>query len=261
MRSFACTLVSGSSGNATFVSDGTTHLLIDAGLSFARLKRALGEFSLCPEELAAVLITHEHSDHIAGLATLLSRTKVPVYASAGTARALLSRLPELAPRLFGFFAGSAFVLPGAEIFSFSTPHDSADSVGYTVRFDGWRASVVTDLGYVPQEVRDAVSGSDYVLMEANHDPALLRNGPYPIHLKRRILGRNGHLANEDCAELACALVAQGARHVALGHLSAENNRPELAYEAVAGRLLGQGLTEGYRLEVAPRSERGQVFLP
>lgn len=256
-----CTLASGSSGNALLASHGDTHLLIDAGLSLRRLKAALSEFDLSPDRLSAVLITHEHSDHISGLSTLTNRLDLPVYASRGTSAYLLWKMPWLCDRLFPFEAGHSFSVGGVEVDTFSTPHDTPDSVGYTLRMGGVRASVATDLGYVPEHVLNKLLGSDYLLLESNHDVEMLRTGAYPAFLKRRILGKNGHLSNEDSARAAAACVRAGTRHITLGHLSRDNNSPETAFEAAVSFLRDEGLEAGRDvcLDVAPRCGRSLVF--
>ncbi len=253
------TLVSGSSGNALLATDGHTHLLVDAGLSFRRLTAALKTFDLTPVDLSAVILTHEHSDHISGLPMLARHTDLPIFASAGTARALVQSVPSLADCLRGFAAGSAFSVGGIEIESFSTPHDSADSVGYALHMGGIKASVATDLGEMTEEIMACLKGSDFLLLESNHDVELLRDGRYPAFLKRRILGRRGHLSNADCARAIARLRDSGTKHVVLGHLSEQNNRPELAYDEVAGLLSRERLMTGLALHVAPRAAVSPVF--
>ncbi|MGN1004607.1 MAG: MBL fold metallo-hydrolase [Oscillospiraceae bacterium] len=246
------TLASGSSGNCILVSHGATHLLVDAGISCRRIKNALADLGLTPGELTAVLITHEHSDHISGLATLFKQYHLPVWCSAGTGRQLAYRIAFLEEVLHTFAPGDTFPLGNLTVTSFATSHDAADSVGYTFTDGVRKAAIVTDLGVVTPVVEDCVRGSDLLVAEANHDPGMLMDGPYPPYLKQRILGARGHLSNAACAELARH---SGARTVVLAHLSAENNRPSLALETVRAGLGGD-----VTVEVAPRSETGRRYV-
>lgn len=250
------TLASGSSGNAVLVSGGGTHILIDAGISWRRITSALKNMSLAPEVLSAVLVTHEHTDHVCGIATMVKHSNIPVYASQGTARQLNCRIAFPSGQLVAFPAGACFEIGPLTCRSFSTPHDAVDSVGYTVELDGCRLALATDLGHVTAEVCDAVLGSDAVILESNHDVDWLRSGPYPYMLQQRILGDRGHLSNEAGAELAAQAVRAGAKTVVLAHLSHENNTPTRAFDVAARRLSACGIDpeKDIRLLVAPRAE-------
>lgn len=245
------TLASGSSGNCILVSHGTTHLLVDAGISCRRVKNALAPLGLTPGDLTAILITHEHSDHISGLATLFKQYHLPVWCSKGTGRQLEYRIAFLNEVLHTFEPGASFPLGGLTVTAFATLHDAADPVGYTFTDGTRKAAIVTDLGVVTPVVENCVRGADLLVAEANHDPGLLMDGPYPYYLKQRISGCHGHLSNADCA----ALVSRsGAETVILAHLSAENNRPDLALETVRAAV-GAHVT----VEVAPRGETGRRY--
>ncbi len=256
-----CTFASGSSGNCLLVSDGSTRLLVDAGISARRITAALSELDLTPADLSAILITHEHSDHVCGLATLLKKTPIPLYAAGETARALAAALPGAAPLIHILSPGSAMTFGALEVLPFATPHDAACSVGFTVAAGEKRLAVVTDLGYVPPHVLAAVSGADLALVEANYDPDWLRTGPYPAALKRRIAGDYGHLSNEDSGHLVCSLYRSGARQIILGHLSKENNSPDRALAAVTSVLEANGIRPGLdmTLDVAPPAERSRLY--
>ncbi len=245
---YITTLASGSSGNAVLVSHQSTHLLVDCGISCLRIKRALAGLGLSCTDLSAILITHEHTDHISGLETLFKQFHLPVYCSPGTGRQLAYRIAFLEEVLHPVQPGRPFVLDGMEITPFATSHDAADSVGYTFIADARKAAVVTDLGVVTPVVEDALAGAHLLVAESNHDPDMVRSGPYPYPLKQRILGPRGHLSNADCAAL-CARI--GAQTVILAHLSAENNSPSLALNTVRS-VLGEDIT----VTVAPRSETG-----
>ncbi len=245
---FVTTFASGSSGNAILVSHGATHLLVDCGISCLRIKRALAALGLSAADLTAILITHEHSDHISGLETLFKQFHLPVYASHGTARQLAYRIAFLEEVLHPFTPGESFALGDITVSPFPTSHDAAESVGYTFAADGRKAAIVTDLGTVTSVVQDAVAGSHLMVAESNHDPDWVREGSYPYYLKQRVLGAQGHLSNADCAALCRGA---GAKTVILAHLSAENNSPSQALGTVRP-LLDADIT----VTVAPRSEPG-----
>ena len=251
------TLASGSSGNCLLVRGGGSQVLVDAGISCRRIVNALRELGVEPRELAGVLITHEHADHIAGLATLTKQYRLPVYASRGTGWELCRRIAFVEEVLRPFEPGEAFQAGDLEAVSFPTSHDAAQSVGYVLSHGGKRAAVATDLGHVTAEVARAVRGADLLVCEANHDVEWLRSGPYPYPLKARILGDRGHLSNEAGAELAWTAVEGGARAVVLAHLSHENNTPARALEVVGGILARRGAAAV--LEAAPRSEMGRAY--
>lgn len=256
------TLASGSSGNCLLISDGRTHVLVDAGISARRITRALRELGVEPNELSGVLVTHEHSDHIAGLATLTKQFSLPVYASPGAGLQLLYRVAFLEPCLRAIRPGDGFEVGTLGVETFPTPHDAAESMGYAVTSGGRKAAVVTDLGEVTEAVSAGVRGADLLLCEANHDEEWLRSGPYPYYLKERILGDHGHLCNEAGGALARSCVEAGARTVVLGHLSKENNTPQRAYDVVR-RCLEQGGVDVDRdvlLEVAPRDAAGTRYV-
>ena len=256
-----CTLASGSSGNSLLVSDGRTHILVDAGISCRRITNGLKALGVDPRELAGVLITHEHTDHMAGLATLTKQLRVPVYASRGTGRQLCYRIAFLEELLRPVTPGEGFSVGGIDVESFPTPHDAAESTGYALSAGGRKAAVATDLGCVTPEVLKGIRGADLLVCEANHDVEWLRSGPYPYYLKARILGDRGHLSNEAGAELAWTAVEGGARTVVLAHLSHENNTPRRALDVVGGVLSRRGAAVGRDviLEAAPRSETGRVY--
>lgn len=246
-------LVSGSSANCSLISDGKTHILIDCGLSCKKLEEALCAVSLTPAEISAIFITHEHSDHVRGLGATARKYKMPVYATLKTHEALNSGiLPDvryLRPD-DGFEVGTVGVTP------FSIPHDAVDPVGYNFFFGEKKLSYATDIGCMNDYVMSHLKGSLAVLLESNHDYAMLQNGRYPMALKRRIAGEFGHLSNTDAAKTALELVRGGTRHIMLGHLSNENNTPNTAYLETARLLEANGIELGKDagLSVAARYE-------
>lgn len=255
------TLASGSSGNCALVSSGSTHLLVDAGISCRRIKTALAALGLTPDELTGVLITHEHSDHISGLTTLFKHYHLPVWCSGGTGRQLCYRIAFLEEVLHPVSPGDRFDPGGLEVCAVPILHDAADPVGYTFTDGVHKVAFVTDLGVVTSVVEQAVRGSDLLVCEANHDEDWVRSGPYPYHLKQRILGEHGHLSNEAGAELAARAIQSGTKTVLLAHLSQQNNTPIHAYEVACRRLRAMGCDpeRDITLAVAPRDSLGPTY--
>ena len=226
---------SGSSGNCLLLSSGASHILIDAGISMRRISAGLTQAGISWRDIGGVLITHEHSDHICGLKTLTRQRTVPICAPRTVANRLRGMLPGIDDCLRIIPVGEPFLQAGFRIKAFHTPHDTDESVGYRVEREGVFA-LATDMGKVTDEVRCGLLGADTALIEANHDPEMLRLGPYPAYLKMRILSEHGHLSNPDCAALARELAESGTSCIVLGHISRENNRPELALETVRSSL-------------------------
>ena len=224
------TFASGSTGNCALVSAGG-HILIDAGISLRRIRSHLSLSGLTPENISGVLITHEHSDHINGLAMLVKYHKIPVYAPAAVAVFLRGSIPGIDACLREIEPDEAFSLGDMNIRAFPTPHDARKSVGYRIEGDAV-FGFATDMGHVTEEVVSGLSGADAALIEANHDVDMLLGGPYPAYLKRRVLSDRGHLSNEEGAALALRLACSGTRSIILGHLSRENNTPSLALRTV-----------------------------
>lgn len=231
-------LASSSSGNSIFVGTEKTRVLVDAGLSRKELESRLAAIGEQPGKLDAILITHEHADHISGLGVLARKYKqATIYATHLTASAIdWSDIPS--PRQ-SFQAGTRFAIGDLEISSFTIPHDAVDPVGYSLQGSGVRASIVTDLGYMPDSIKMHLRGSDILLLESNHNVEMLKVGPYPWALKQRIMGRKGHLSNEAAYEFLVNDMDQSVRRLLLGHLSEHNNFPtlveQMAHEALAMR--------------------------
>jgi phosphoribosyl 1,2-cyclic phosphodiesterase len=232
-------LASGSRGNAVHVSDGATAVLVDAGLSGVEIARRMSRHGLSPAHLDAILVTHEHGDHVKGVGVMARRHGLPVYWSPATARALDGRLGAMADART-FRAGAPFAVGTLAVHPFATAHDAADPVGFTLEAGGRRLGIATDLGAATNLVRHHLRGCDAVLLEANHDPRLLMTGPYPWHLKQRVRSRSGHLSNENARDLLMDIRHDRLTHVILGHLSEENNRPELALRMIREALDARG---------------------
>jgi phosphoribosyl 1,2-cyclic phosphodiesterase len=292
-------LASGSKGNATVIAAGATRILVDAGLSCRELLKRMAAVGEEPEQLDAILITHEHLDHVAGLAVLARRLKVPVFFTEQTHRAWVRMLtprttmtyakwlekmqaereaaspqvseaasqhsgvavmehveaaeeetaelkpkadPAALPAVEYFRAGQSFSIGEIDINPFTIPHDAADPCGFVfhARTESIRMAIATDLGYVPPNVKQALKGVDVLLLESNHDLEMLKDGPYPWSVKQRVLSRVGHLSNDAAAEFLMRDYDGGAHTIVLGHLSEQNNLPELARlaaeQAIGGRM-------------------------
>jgi len=244
------TLASGSSGNAALLSCGETHLLIDIGVSCRRVCQALAARGLKAEDLAAVLITHEHSDHISGLATYIKKYRTPIVCTPGTARQLAFRLAGIEDLLRPAALGETVAFPEAEVTLLPTSHDCRESAAFHIAGPDGAVGYLTDTGYIIDETGRRLLGADLLVLESNHDVDMLRAGPYPYQLKKRILGEHGHLSNAAAAEYAVKSVRAGTRSILLAHLSDENNTPELALLTVKQALEEAGLSP--LLAAAPR---------
>ncbi len=242
---------SGSSGNSGLYVSGNTAVLIDLGISVRRITAALRRQGLTFSDLACVLITHEHTDHIKGLTTFVKKHRVPLYASRGASEAIAQKEPGALPLLRPFWGGETFTVGDLQVESFLTPHDSPESVGYVLRGEGEAFGYATDLGFMPSAVRSKLLGCDTVVLESNHDLTMLENGPYPYILKQRVAGPRGHLSNVDCAACAVELVKNGTKTLILAHLSEENNCPALALRETQDAIAGLGDCGVY---VAPKDE-------
>lgn len=248
-------LASSSAGNATFIAAGGTRILVDAGLSRRDICLRLEAIGERAEAIDAILLTHEHSDHIAGLASFVKRFRVPVYATRLTAPTLSWNGCE--PLLETFQAGAGFALGGIEVQSFSVPHDAADPVGYCFRAGGVKIGLVTDLGYIPGSIPVHVRGADLLILESNHDLEMLKVGPYPWLVKQRVMSRRGHLSNDVVGEFIASGLDAATSTLVLGHLSEHNNHPELARLVAAQALERRGLKT--RLVVAEPRRQSEIF--
>lgn len=258
-----CPLFSGSSGNSMYFASGGCGFLVDIGMSAKKMESALSAIDVDPSSLSGIFITHEHIDHVRGLKVFASRYHMKVFATKGTLEAL-EEMGQIAPGMDirPIFSGGV-ELDGMEVIPFRTSHDCRESCGYIIHTtDGRVAAVATDLGTVDNTVRNAIRGSDLVVLESNHDVRMLQNGRYPYPTKRRILSDTGHLSNETCSMELPELVRSGATRLVLAHLSRENNLPELAIQTSLSELTMAGMRRevDFQLLVAPKENNQGVLL-
>lgn len=257
-----CTLASGSSGNAVYIASEDTNLLVDAGLSGRAVVSRLEAIGVTGDDLDAILVTHEHNDHIKGVGVLSRRFDLPVYATEATWEAMPAGIGEIREGNRCYLtAGEGLDIGSQKVEVFSTSHDAADSVGFTFSGRRHKVGLATDTGCLNNHIRQRLSDSDLLIFEANHDLQLLKNGSYPWPLKQRILSDRGHLSNAAAGHCLAALVSGQTRAVVLAHLSKENNCPDLAYSTVAAILAGHGLEPGAGLamDIAPREIPGRLW--
>lgn len=219
---------SSSSGNCSLLVCGETKILIDLGISVQKLRRWMQSIGMEIEDLDAVLLTHEHIDHVKGIKTFVKRYDTPIFATYGTANAIYRTIPETVGRITGFYGDETVQIGEVAVDTFLTPHDAEESVGFVFRSAGLHFGYATDLGFVPSTIQKKLIGCATVLLESNHDLYMLQTGPYPYYLKQRVRGARGHLSNDDSACLAAALAREGTKRFLLAHLSEKNNEPRLA---------------------------------
>lgn len=225
------TLFSSSSGNCTLISDGDANILVDAGVSSNRIITSLNDIGLDICEIDAILVTHEHTDHIKGIGVLSRNYNIPVYANSKTMSALISQVGDLYDRNIKIIStDKPFEIRGALVKAFDIPHDAAHPFGYRIQTDFGCLAVATDTGHITKSMLCNMSKCDAVLIEANHDVDMLKNGKYPYLLKKRILSDNGHLSNNNAAWLATQLAIWGTKKIILGHLSEHNNTEQKAFD-------------------------------
>lgn len=256
-------IASGSSGNCIYIGDDRTGFLVDAGISCKAILGSLKNIGICTDTIKALLVTHEHSDHIKSAGVVSRKLNIPIYANSKTWETMDGSLGKIKSENIKIFeTGSEFEIENVKIRPFSTPHDAIEPVGFSLNIKGIKIGFATDLGHFSQEVRDGLKNSDFVMLESNHDVEMLKAGSYPYFLKRRIMGEHGHLSNEAAGYAACELINSGINQIMLGHLSRENNFPQLAYETVKGIMEEKGIKIGQDviLDLAPRSTISRVFM-
>ena len=239
-----CSLFSGSSGNSLFVSSQDTSILVDAGLTGKALMSAMDSIGEDPAQVKAILISHEHSDHICGTGVMSRKFNIPIYANEKTWAAMERSLGKIAVHNKRIINGEASI-DDLNVRTFRVPHDAASCIGFTIEDRAGRIlSTVTDMGVFTNEIREGIKDSDLILLESNHDVEMLKYGPYPYDLKRRVLSELGHLSNEDAAAAILSFLDGRRRIIILGHLSGTNNVPELAFKTVENILKDAGIEIG-----------------
>lgn len=249
-----CPLFSSSSGNSVYIGDRDGGILTDVGRSAKQTDLMLSSIGVDVSSVKGIFITHEHTDHVNGLSVFAAKHNIPVYASAGTLLALKQKNILTSKHIDIAVNTDEIPVAGLTVKPFKTSHDCADGRGYVITgCDGvTKAAVATDTGFVSSEILSAITGCKLVYIESNHDIDMLRTGPYPYPLQRRILSDIGHLSNDACADTLCALVNKGTTHVILAHLSRENNTEQLAHDTSVTKLLEIGALQNrdYLLKVA-----------
>ena len=258
-----CSISSGSDGNCIYVGGKEANILVDAGISGKKIEAGLAEIDVDPAKIDAIFVTHEHGDHISGVGVMARRYHLPIYSTVETIYAMLhtKNIGKIQSELLNYVEPDKEVdIKGVKVTPFAISHDAANPMAYTFREDNHKIGIATDLGTYNDYVVKHLKGSEALLVEANHDVNMLQVGPYPYVLKQRILGNKGHLSNLLSANLLCDLLDENVKHVVLGHLSKENNFPDLAFETVKCELTQRGfdVNHGF-LTVANHLERTSVF--
>lgn len=255
-----CSLFSGSSGNCTYIETDGTGILLDCGVSMKRIVAELERIGRDSQNVKALFITHEHSDHIQSAGPIARSFKIPVYATQGTWRAMQNGIGKIDKDLIRVVdEGTSEIVGDLEITPFKIYHDAAQPVAYTFQNSGKKLTVATDIGKMDDKIFFSLSGSDAILLEANHDIKMLENGSYPYSLKQRIKGKFGHLSNDDAAITCARLAALGTRTFLLGHLSEENNRPDIALKAVQSSVTKHCGDIGASFAVLERGKKGELI--
>ncbi len=235
-------LASGSTGNAFYIESDKQKLLVDAGLSGKQMDRLLGEIQVSPSSLSGILVTHEHSDHIKGLGIIARKYNLPIYANAKTWKAMENSIGSISvDQKFHFNMEEIKTFGDIDVESFGVSHDAAEPMFFTFRQSGKKVALVTDLGYVSERIKKTVEDADAYIFEANHDVGMLRMGRYPWNVKRRILGDNGHVSNEDCGIALADIISNRTKRIYLAHLSQDNNMKDLARMSVDSMLQERGI--------------------
>lgn len=257
-----CSLYSGSSGNCLFVSSNNTKILIDCGTSCKKICDGLASINSSIDEIDAILVTHEHSDHVQSLGIVSKKFNIPVYANKETWDAMPKQKEKISEENILFFENDKdFHIDDLTIHPFSTPHDAANPCGFNIHNGKRKISIATDLGHMDDKIFNNLQGSSFILLESNYDPEILKVSKYPFHLKQRIAGPHGHLSNATAGKTISALMKKDLKEVMLGHLSKENNFPELAYQTVAEELMQAGADiSNIKLSVANRNEPGKMII-
>lgn len=258
-----CSLYSGSSGNSLFVESENTKILVDAGMSCKKIEEALNSIEVNPSSINAILVTHEHADHIKGLSTISRKFDIPVFATKETFDAMPKQTEKISEKNINFFnPNEKFFIEDLEVLPFSIPHDAANPCGFNIIKDNsTQISIATDIGHMTKAIVDKLESSKFILLESNYDTEVLKCCAYPFKLKSRIASENGHLSNTMAGKTITYLTKNGNLKTAmLGHLSKESNFPALAYQTVVDELISNNANnDSLSLSVASRNCPGNLI--
>lgn len=256
-----CSLYSGSSGNSLFVETENTKILIDAGVSCKKIETALADIDVDISSLNGILVTHEHTDHIQSLGTLSKKYNLPIFVNQKTLDSMPKQRDKIAENNIHIFnSNEKFEIRDLHIMPFSIPHDATDPCGFNIYKDAKKISIATDLGHINNDIFKKLEGSQFIMLESNYDPNVLKCSPYPFKLKSRIASPTGHLSNEMAGKTISHLLNSGLKKAMLGHLSKESNFPELAYQTVLDELISNNYNEHhFSLNVASRDKHSQII--
>ena len=256
-----CSLYSGSSGNSLFIQTENTKLLIDSGVSSKKIENALSSLNVDPNSIDAILVTHEHSDHVQGLGTFSKKFDIPIYANQETIDKMPNQISKIADKnIKKFKIKDKFFIGDLEINPFSIPHDAANPCGFNIYKDTKKISIATDIGHMTNSILEQLEDSEFILIEANYDPNVLKCSTYPFSLKNRIAGPTGHLSNEMAGKTISYLMQGKLKCAMLGHLSKESNFPELAYQTVFQEIINSNYTQkDILLNVASRTNPSNLI--
>lgn len=257
MKGF-CPFASGSKGNCIYLGTKHAKILIDAGISAKSLVVHLQGIGVDIREIDAILVTHEHTDHIKGLQAIACKMGIPVFANSETAKGIYAAVKDC-PKFRIFSTGETFEFADLEIHPFTIQHDALDPVAFTIKTEGLKLGFCTDLGFATSLVKERLEGCDYLYLEANHQPSMVHASNRPMIYKQRVLSRQGHLSNEECASLLLEIFHAGLKHVHLAHLSSECNSPELALAVVNNMLAKQGKNIDVSIAYQDQISRAVLF--
>ena len=253
-----CNLYSGSSGNCSYIETDKTKILIDCGVSSKKIEEALNLVGTNLNEIDAILISHEHSDHIKGLSAICKNYKIPIYANNPTFTNINQNIPDDLKNKFK--TNEHFEIGNIKIFPFAIPHDAADPCGFNLFYNNKKLTVATDIGHMDTKILHNLDESNFLLLESNYEINMLKCSKYPYALKRRILGPNGHLSNDEAGLAISELLKNGVNNIMLGHLSEQNNFPELAYQTVMDSIISKNIdTKNLSLQIADRYKPNNVI--
>ena len=254
-----CSLFSGSSGNSSLIQTEKTKILVDIGVSTKKITESLESININPNEIDAIIITHEHSDHTSGIGLFSKKYNIPVYANIETWNAMPTQKAKILENNIKYFDFNDFKINDLTISPFSIPHDAANPCGFNIYKEDKKISIATDIGHITSEVLDKLSNSSFLLLESNYDLNTLKCSKYPYPLKQRIYGKNGHLSNDEAGKTISYLASHGVENIMLGHLSKENNFPELAYKTVVEQLMENNIENTINLSIADRYKMSPII--